>query len=251
MARSCASLRPYRSAHSGLASARIPLSDHGQRLRRRTWRITATNPRQQAPSTGYDRATWPLARRQPLDREKPQVGLSNDNYNSCSGDTYFSPLFWVFIGPFLGREVRFRRGIDHARWLLIETDPEVARFCEEPVWADGQDKPVHACSNRPPSSRTVFRGSAACPTGGCQPWPWPSSAPWTHGVRWMHPALLAFERNGQDLLCDESTKTHMPCTIRAMSGRLEAVNQSCILAGPAYYQVRASGPRACTTGARI
>jgi hypothetical protein len=121
MARSCASLRPYRSAHSGLASARIPLSDHGQRLRRRTWRITATNPRQQAPSTGYDRATWPLARRQPLDREKPQVGLSNDNYNSFSGDTYFSPLFWVFIGPFLGREVRFRRGIDHAP-LAVDRD---------------------------------------------------------------------------------------------------------------------------------
>jgi hypothetical protein len=56
----------------------------------------------------------------------------------------------------LGREVRFRRGIDHARWLLIETDPEVARFCEEPVWADGQDKPVHACSNRPPSKHDGF-----------------------------------------------------------------------------------------------
>ena len=53
------------------------------------------------------------------------------------------------------------------------------------------------------------------------------------------------------ILCDESTKTHMPCTIRAMSGRLEAVNQSCILAGSAYDQVRASGPRACTTEARI
>jgi len=29
MARSCVSLRPYGSAHSGLASARIPVSDHG------------------------------------------------------------------------------------------------------------------------------------------------------------------------------------------------------------------------------
>jgi hypothetical protein len=25
--------------------------------------------------------------------------LRNDNYNSLSGDSYFSPLFWVFIGP--------------------------------------------------------------------------------------------------------------------------------------------------------
>ena len=35
----------------------------------------------------------------------------------------------------LGREVRFRRSVDHAHWLLIEADPEVASFCEEPVWA--------------------------------------------------------------------------------------------------------------------
>jgi len=46
---------------------------------------------------------------------------------------------WVAKSLKLGREVRFRRGIDHAHWLLIETDPEVASFCEEPVWADGQD----------------------------------------------------------------------------------------------------------------
>jgi hypothetical protein len=64
------------------------------------------------------------------------------------------------------------------------------------------------------------------------------------------PALPALNATGK-ILCDESTKTHVACTIRAMSGRLEAVNQSCILAGSAYYQVRASGARACTTEARI
>jgi len=46
---------------------------------------------------------------------------------------------WIAKSLKLGREVRFRRGIDHAHWLLIETDPEVASFCEEPVWTDGQD----------------------------------------------------------------------------------------------------------------
>ena len=44
----------------------------------------------------------------------------------------------------------------------------------------------------------------------------------------MHPALPALNATGK-ILCDESAKTHVACTIRAMSGRLEAVNQSCIL----------------------
>jgi len=42
---------------------------------------------------------------------------------------------WIAKSLKLGREVRFRRSIDRAHWLLIEADPEVASFCEEAVWA--------------------------------------------------------------------------------------------------------------------
>ena len=42
---------------------------------------------------------------------------------------------WDREKPQVGSRVRFRRSIDHAHWLLIEADPEVASFCEEAVWA--------------------------------------------------------------------------------------------------------------------
>jgi hypothetical protein len=48
---------------------------------------------------------------------------------------------WIAKSLKVGREVRFRRSIDYAHWRLIEADPEVASFCEEPVWADGPSGP--------------------------------------------------------------------------------------------------------------
>jgi hypothetical protein len=40
---------------------------------------------------------------------------------------------WVRHSPKLRREVRFTRDVDYWHWLLIEVDPEISAFCEEPV----------------------------------------------------------------------------------------------------------------------
>lgn len=40
---------------------------------------------------------------------------------------------WVRHSPKLRREVRFTRDVAYWHWLLIEVDPEVSAFCEEPV----------------------------------------------------------------------------------------------------------------------
>src|SRR5271165_2686767 len=40
---------------------------------------------------------------------------------------------WVRHSPKLRREVRFVRDVDYWHWLLIEAEPDIAMFCEEPV----------------------------------------------------------------------------------------------------------------------
>jgi hypothetical protein len=41
--------------------------------------------------------------------------------------------------PKLSREVRFVRDVDYWHWLLIEAEPEITTFCEEPVPRDRLD----------------------------------------------------------------------------------------------------------------
>jgi hypothetical protein len=58
--------------------------------------------------------------------------------NFEAGWTRFSGLskagnLWVRYSPKLRREVRFTRDVDYWHWLLIEIDPEISAFCEEPV----------------------------------------------------------------------------------------------------------------------
>jgi hypothetical protein len=43
---------------------------------------------------------------------------------------------WEFVGghsPKLRREVRFVRDVEYWHWLLVEAQPEIVTFCEEPV----------------------------------------------------------------------------------------------------------------------
>lgn len=40
---------------------------------------------------------------------------------------------WARHSPKLRREVRFTRDVDYWHWLLIEIDPGISAFCEEPV----------------------------------------------------------------------------------------------------------------------
>ncbi|MBV8273962.1 MAG: hypothetical protein JO170_01715 [Verrucomicrobia bacterium] len=72
------------------------------------------------------------------------MGGSRDNVASGSAwefearRTRFSGLskagnLWARHSPKLGREVRFTRDVDYWHCLLIEIDPEISSFCEEPV----------------------------------------------------------------------------------------------------------------------
>jgi len=54
---------------------------------------------------------------------------------------------WVRHSPKLRREVRFTRDVDYWHWLLIEADPEIAVFCEEPMPRNRVDAKVPALAD--------------------------------------------------------------------------------------------------------
>jgi len=54
---------------------------------------------------------------------------------------------WARHSPKLRREVRFTRDVDYWHWLLIEIDPAISAFCEEPVPRNHMDAKMAALAD--------------------------------------------------------------------------------------------------------